>query len=282
MSGGFCCLPFAHPAEYNHRMDQRAAIYGDLHGRQLTSQEAQNRESALIILQLLFEYVKPQSMLDVGCGLGTWLAAAKSLGIDDVRGVEGPWLDRSRLQVDPELVTTCDLEQRISLGRKFDLAVCLEVGEHLPEAAAVSLVASIADHADLVLFSAAIPHQGGHGHVNEQFPDYWAKHFASHGLRPLDCLRGRIWNDPKVMWWLRQNTLLFAHDRLLAENEKLRGELSDKHPLNIVHPDIYLSRLQMALQQSKTNSGLEQFLAQGGTFTAVKQPDGRITLNRHG
>ena len=210
--------------------ESRESIYKVLHA-QLSQQESQNRESARKILGLVFEYTRPQSVLDVGCGLGTWMSVARELGVADFRGIEGRWLDASQLQVERELVTTLDLEQPFSLHRKFDLAICLEVAEHVSASAAEPLVESLAGHSDLVLFSAAIPHQGGHHHVNEQFPDYWKLRFAKHGLQPLDFIRPLVWNDAKVLWWLRQNTLLFAHERVLASNDRLRQEAAVRRPL---------------------------------------------------
>src|SRR5947209_10461035 len=106
--------------------DPRAAAYDDLHHGQLAEEAAANHASAVKLLGILFEYVRPRSLLDVGCGLGTWLAVARELGVADVYGMEGTWLDRTKLVVDPGLVTTCDLERGVSLGRTFDLAVCLE------------------------------------------------------------------------------------------------------------------------------------------------------------
>jgi SAM-dependent methyltransferase len=270
--------------------DKRSTIYHDLHHGQLAQEEIQNRASALKILGILFDYFKPESALDMGCGLGSWLLAAAELGVADVYGVEGSWVDRSQLVVDPQLVTICDLEQEISLERRFDLAICLEVGEHLFEQAAGKLVSSLVRHSDLILFSAAIPHQGGHHHVNERFPDYWAAIFATHKFRPLDFIRPRIWNDTSVLWWLRQNTLIFAHDRLLATNEKLRKEQETARLLSVVHPDIYMSRLQHALNQigpAQQQQGilaehqqLIALLSQCGTFNVTRLPDGRINISK--
>jgi hypothetical protein len=77
--------------------------------------------------------------------------------------------------------------------------------------------------------------------VNEQFPEYWAALFEEHGYRPLDVIRGRIWHDAQVLWWLRQNTLLFVHDRLLENNARLQAEAAVCRPLSIVHPAHFLS-----------------------------------------
>ena len=157
--------------------DRRSENYRNLTEDVLSKTVVHNRASADRILQVLFEYVRPSSVLDVGCGLGTWLKAVLDLGISDIRGVEGNWLDRSKLEIDGGLVEVCDLEHGFSLGRKFDLTICLEVGEHLSPAAAEGFVRSLVNHSDVILFSAAIPYQRGADHRNERFPDYWAKFF---------------------------------------------------------------------------------------------------------
>jgi 2-polyprenyl-3-methyl-5-hydroxy-6-metoxy-1,4-benzoquinol methylase len=240
---------------------------------------AENRASAERILGILFEYVKPRSVLDVGCGRGAWLAVARELGIADVHGVESNLFDRARLVIDPALVTICDLEQGLSLGRRFDLALCLEVGEHLSENSSQTLVSSLARHSDLILFSAAIPLQGGDGHINERFPDYWADFFAREGHRPLDFIRPRIWNEPNILWWFPQNTLVFAHDRVLAANEKLRQEQQTARMLSVVHPHVYLPRLQHARYLLTEQQKLIGLLRPGGTFTVTPLADGRLTIS---
>lgn len=260
--------------------DPRTQIYDNLHHSQMAQEEAQNRVSALKILQMLFDAYRPNSVMDVGCGLGTWLSAAKELGIEDIYGIEGAWLDRAQLTIDEARVSICDLEGGFALNRKFDLAICLEVAEHLHERSAGALVSSLAAHSDLILFSAAIPFQGGHHHVNERFPDYWEALFAPLGYRTLDFLRPRIWKDPEVLWWLRQNTLLFAHDRLLAQSARLRDEGSIARPISVVHPDVYMSRLQNAQQTIVEHQKLLSLLSQTGNFSVVRQPDGRLTITR--
>jgi 2-polyprenyl-3-methyl-5-hydroxy-6-metoxy-1,4-benzoquinol methylase len=164
--------------------DTRQDIYRDLHGDQLSEQEAANAASAERILDIVMSYYHPASVLDVGCGIGTWLKVAQSRGISDIRGIEGAWLDNSGLQVDPNLLGVQDLEQSFDLGRRFDLVICLEVAEHISAIAADHFIASLTRHAPAVLFSAAIPYQGGHHHVNEQFLPYWLERFARLGFRP--------------------------------------------------------------------------------------------------
>jgi SAM-dependent methyltransferase len=242
--------------------DPRHALYRHFQASQHDQQIPETRVSARKLFRILLQYTRPGSILDVGCGFGAFLAEAQDLGIPDLWGIEGPWIDLEQMLTDAERTTILDLEQGFSLGRRFDLVICTEVAEHVSEASAGSLIRSLVEHSDLVLFSAAIPLQGGHYHINEQFPDYWAEHFAVHGFRAIDLFRPRIWKDPEVLWWLRQNALLFAGPRALQANGKLAAALSSETILSIVHPAVYLDRvlsLQSAMQeQSAASRGNER------------------------
>src|SRR5262249_5217435 len=133
--------------------------------------------SARVVVPLVTRLVEPRSVVDVGCGVGTWLRAFVENGVEDVLGVDGAYVDRNRLCIDPARFQAMDLARPQPLGRTFDLAVCLEVGEHLPTRAAPGLVAMLTA-APVVLFSAAIPGQGGTNHVNEQWPNFWQRLFS--------------------------------------------------------------------------------------------------------
>jgi 2-polyprenyl-3-methyl-5-hydroxy-6-metoxy-1,4-benzoquinol methylase len=266
---------------YFDMTDLRQNIYQDLHGGQLNTEEASNRFSAERILDILWDYVQPSSVLDVGCGLGTWLAHLQSRGVNDVRGIDGPWLNDGNLRCDRSLVQICDLEAGFDLGRRFDLAICLEVAEHLSPKSAEHFVETLTKHSSAILFSAAIPFQGGHHHVNEQFLAYWIEHFAGHGFQPLDIIRGRIWDDSRIRWWLRQNIILLAHKELIACNERLSAASAVySRPTSIVHPEIYLSRLQALQSQIQQFQQIAAFLRTGGIFRTSVSSDGRIDVTK--
>lgn len=165
--------------------------------------------SADAVVPQLLDMVPASSVLDVGCGAGAWLSAFVKHGVDDVVGVDGAYA-RPHLVFDSSRFVEADLTQPLHLGRRFDLVVSLEVAEHLPPQCAGEFVASLARHGDLVLFSAAIPGQGGPGHVNMQWPSYWTGLFADQGLVAADVVRDEIRNDERVSWWYRQNMLLFG------------------------------------------------------------------------
>ena len=170
------------------------------------------------------------------------MSVLKTKGIEDIQGVEGAWLTRDCLQIPQELLITHDLKNPIDLGRKFDLAISLEVVEHLPESSAKDFIASLVNLSDHVLFSAAIPHQGGVGHVNLQWIDYWDSLFREHGYIGVDIVRRRIWDDKNIPTWYKQNTVLFVKENRFSEL-KLKPEDYDFNPVSLVHPEAYLKKL---------------------------------------
>jgi SAM-dependent methyltransferase len=254
--------------------DPRKAAYEDLHSGQMKAEEQAYRLSADRILTILGEYLQPASVLDVGCGLGTWISVLQARGIKDVLGIDGPWLDPKQAVCDPSVLQVTDLEAGFDLARRFDLVVCLEVAEHLSAAAAERFVESLTRHSSAVLFSAAIPFQGGHHHLNERFLSYWVSLFDKHEFQPLDIVRGRIWHDQQVMWWLRQNIVLFAHKDLIESNPGLKRAAASRTPISVVHPDVYAQRIGDLHAQLEQYKNLEGVLRQGGLFSSSVTPQG--------
>jgi hypothetical protein len=144
------------------------------------------------------------------------------------------------------LVLKCDPERSFDLGRRFDLVVCLEVAEHLSADAADQFIASLTRHVPMILFSAAIPFQGGHHHVNERFLPYWMERFARFDFRPLNVIRGKIWDDPNILWWLRQNAVHFVERKLIDSDRRLQDAAEDSaaFPFSVVHPDVNMDRVR--------------------------------------
>lgn len=187
-------------------------------------------ESARAVVPVVNELLRPASVLDVGCGVGTWLAEWGRAGVSDVLGIDGDYVDRTALQLPADQFTPTDLQQSFSLGRKFDLVQTLEVAEHIDEAYADTFVESLSRHGDTILFSAAIPGQGGTHHINEQWPSYWAEKFEKAGYTTYDIIRPQIWADPRIKVWYRQNIMIFARGRVLKGAEA---------SLDLVHPEMW-------------------------------------------
>jgi SAM-dependent methyltransferase len=194
--------------------------------------------SARRIVPLVLDLLEVGSVLDVGCGLGTFLRAFQENGVRHVLGVDGDHVPASRLLIDPSRFRSADLARGLDVAGRFDLAVSLEVAEHLPAERAAGFVADLCRAADVVLFSAAIPGQGGTHHVNEQWPSWWAVRFRAHGYEAFDLLRPALWADEEVEWWYRQNCLVFANAEGLRRNPRLRTAppAGRAAPLDVAHP----------------------------------------------
>lgn len=198
--------------------------------------------SAREIVPLIIESTGCRSIIDVGCGNGTWLRVFREQGVTDTQGIDGDYVDRSLLQIPPETFLPFDLTKPLRLERTFDLAVSLEVAEHLPETCASAFVESLTRLAPVILFSAAIPFQGGTHHINEQWPQYWADLFEKHGYGPVDMVRDQVWESDQVEWWYAQNTLLYVHQDRMSEYPQIQAAY-DSHKgkaLARVHPGLYV------------------------------------------
>jgi len=203
-------------------------------------------ESARQIVPFILEIVQPRSVVDVGCGVGTWLAAFHATGVTNLLGIDGAHVRPEQLLIPPHLFRASDLAVTVDVDQTFDIAVSLEVAEHLPKSRAESFVADLVRLAPVVLFSAAIPFQEGEGHINEQWPAYWAELFGRHDYVSVDCIRDRFWCDENVEYWYAQNAVLYVRRDRLDQGvgaTTLREAFSRARPgmpLPLVHPLRYL------------------------------------------
>lgn len=198
---------------------------------------------------LLSSILSPRSVVDLGCGRGTWLKAFRETGADRTVGLDGGWNGPDNM-VDPAIdFRAVDLNRpfRLPGDERFDLAISLEVAEHLEPASAETFVASLTGLADVVMFGAAFTAQGGTHHLNEQRPSYWAGLFQKHDYRPFDLFRPVFWGDPEIDYWYQQNTFLHVKAQspviaLLAE----KGHLPIRNTafMDCVHPELFFSAVR--------------------------------------
>ena len=188
------------------------------------------------IVPFIIKLFHPSSVLDVGCGLGNFLKVFIDSGITEVTGIEGEWLDLGKLAIDKEFIRIKDLEKPFDLERRFDIALCLEVAEHISEDAAEHLIGTLTAHSDVVIFSAAIPGQGGQNHINEQWIEYWEALFNKHDYKLYDIIRPFIWNIHDIFWWYRQNIVVYIKRSKDVSFRTTPGN-------NYIHPELYLSKI---------------------------------------
>ncbi len=202
-----------------------------------------NVYAALAVLSVVVDALpEVRSAVDFGCGVGTWLSVLKEeKGVSDILGIDGPWVEQDLLEIPRQCFRQANLEEGVELDRRYDLAITLEVAEHLSDTTAIRFVESLVTASDFVLFSAAIPFQGGTYHINEQWPDYWAGLFSRRGYVALDFVRRIVWNDKQIPPWYRQNVLLFVKEEEAHRVKVSRSDGCDiPLPLSLVHPDLYL------------------------------------------
>ena len=189
-----------------------------------------NFTAAREVVPIILSITKPKSVLDVGCGIGTWLKVFEEQGITDYLGVDGDYVDFTKLTISEKKFVARDLRKNWSLNRKFDLVISLEVAEHLPEINADQFVKTLVEHGDVIVFSAAIPGQGGQNHLNEQWPEYWQEKFERQGFYFHDVLRPIIWSNKEINWWYKQNMFLI---------NKTPPKTLPFNSVSLVHPELF-------------------------------------------
>lgn len=195
--------------------------------------------SAAVVVPLVIDIFKPRSVIDFGCGTGAWLHEFYMYGVDEVFGVDGS--DEGHELVPNNEFQLVDLTQLYLTDHKYDLAMSLEVAEHLPDYAADTFVESICNAADNILWSAAVPGQRGLNHINEQWPSYWVPKFKERGFYCDGTFRYRFWENDKVETWYKQNILLFSRhkpewsdtvrDLIHPDNYHIYDEIDERHKL---------------------------------------------------
>ena len=220
--------------------------------------------SATRLISLSLPWLKPRSVLDVGCGRGAWLRHWLLEGVEDVFGVDGDFIDRSELHFDVSRFQPHDLELPLDLGRRFDLVQSLEVAEHLSPSTSEDFVKSLTLHGDIVLFSAAVPGQGGEHHVNERPLSYWRDLFGNQGYRCFDCIRSAILTESAIRPWYRYNSLLYVNEIAVADlPSNIRAtEVPPNAPIADLAPLSWrLRRWGVGLLPRRTVTGIAQFNA---------------------
>ena len=187
--------------------------------------------SAEQITGVLHGLLRPARLVDLGAGCGVYSHFFAQKGVDVV-AIDGttPPAEHSY----PVVIHTRDLTEPFeNVWGRFDLALCLEVAEHIPEEHAGAFLDNITRFSDRLVLSAAQPNQGGHHHVNERPKRYWVAKLAEKGFAYNRAETGRALiamtaARPPYMWMVEQ---ISVYDRV-----KTPAKTKDRLPFSVPAP----------------------------------------------
>jgi len=246
-------------------------FYGLMKGKENTCRRA---------VKYIVDLLSPTSVVDIGCGTGEWLALFKEFGVSEVHGYDGGYVDKNMLSILESEFTSHNLEKKISVNRRYDLAMSLEVAEHLNEKYADSFICNLTEFSDVVLFSAAIPGQGGDGHINEHWQSYWQTKFDANGFTCCDCIRSYLWNIEELDYYYKQNMFVYVK----KDKQKLINRLcsiKQYSMLDVVHPVVYLKykanlELMTLLMNDVSGGYIQKYFSKWEIKTLAIYGTGRI------
>ena len=271
----------------NSNTEEEAGFYGDdFFDHHIEG----SYKSAKKYASCLFEIYQPKSVVDVGCGRGTWLKAFKEAGAENVVGMDGPWNSQQSMVEQYIVFYPFDLNRPIKSpdNQKFDLAISLEVAEHLKESSAISFVRSLTNLADAILFSAAFTAQGGINHINEKPHTYWAETFHLYGFVPFDIFRPNFWGHENIEFWYQQNAFLYVLKGSALHREMIANglqEISNIAFMDCIHPRLYEEKLHTIrlLEKYKTPSLRDSLkLVRAALLPAIKRRLHALVVRKNG
>ncbi len=210
--------PYANVLSALKSWRHRAADFHDVYGADyFETLERTSWQSAPAMARSIVEHLNPVRAVDLGCGTGNLIDNLRSLGVKAVGAdfseialtyCEKRCLDVKKIDfTDPEAI-------RCPIGR-FDLAISLDVVHQLPKAAALSHIAYLCHHADMVLFTA--PHC-----ASDLLPkcvrpaEFWIKQFKSRGFvldYTLSAIFKAEWPEPERAPSRKRRPLVFQRSR---------------------------------------------------------------------
>ena len=190
--------------------------------------EGPSSRSAPTISEAIYTEFSPTRVVDVGCGTGALLERFRDRGCE-VLGLDYSEAALLFCRVRHLNVLKFDLEKEVFMDTsRFDVAISLEVAEHLPAEVADRYVDLLTRLSSVIIFSAARPGWGGMDHVNEQPPSYWIAKFQQRGFEHEETLSNR-WSEEwkaagTVASYYYEHLMIFVH---VSARQVARRSVSD-------------------------------------------------------
>lgn len=166
----------------------------------------------------LFKEYKPDSVVDFGCGIGSYLYAAHQCGIKDLQGYDIGG-KHAKKYTEPVLhdriYFDTDISKSMYPDKKYDIVLCIEVAEHIEPSGSFTLVSNLfhsTTRGKICIFTAAPPGQEGHQHINCKSKEEWDKIFYSFRMKECSYHTGEVielWKDAPD--YILNNLTVYTH-----------------------------------------------------------------------
>ncbi len=176
---------------------------------------AQYRKWENKIGEYLYEELKPNSVLDLGCGVGSYLEGFLNAGCKNLLGIELSFSDVEKYIVEDirSHIIEGDVTTSLNLNRKFDCVISFEVGEHIAPYGTEKFIDNLILCSDrYIILTAAPPGQRGTGHINLRSKDFWIESIVSKGFLYREDLveKYRVkWKEFNVEKYILNNLMVF-------------------------------------------------------------------------
>jgi hypothetical protein len=156
---------------------------------------------AIIKLCGEFDIRRVKTIIDIGCGDGSYVREFRKNGFDCI-GLDGNPLTSK--------IPYCQvMDFSINLISFFnDLAICLEVGEHIPQEYEQFFIDNICRVSDNIILSWAIEGQGGLGHVNCRNNDYIIAEMKKRNF-DYDAIATNFLRKNSTLPWFKNTLMAF-------------------------------------------------------------------------
>ncbi len=172
-----------------------------------------------LVADHIVKQIGPKKVLDAGCAKGFLVEALRD------RGVEAYGIDLSEYaisEVRRDIRRNCRVASLVDpIAERFDLIVCIEVLEHIPEEIAPRVIANLCRSTDDILFSSTPDDFAEVTHVNVRPRSYWNALFAEQGF-DLDVEFDASRIAPHAMRFVKRSVRCCVIDALLQQREQLR------------------------------------------------------------
>ena len=201
------------------------------------------------LAEILYPMFKPETVIDLGCGLGFFLSSMQKYGAK-ITAIDNDWVKELETAAPIKSYVFHDLNQPFASKKRFDLATSFEVAEHLDPERSEPLVQELCALSDTIAFSAAIPGQSGSGHINLKWQSDWAELFEQQGYLCYDAIRPAMAEKENAYFWFRQNALVFIKDDEDVP-DNVRGRLIKPEAANQVCRNLYKRKMRRAENEIK-------------------------------